>query len=210
MLAVPSVALIVSQPKIICARLSELCTDLFLMSKDLEFCQSLIHMSVQMISTFTTNEHTRIKRAADRSCSLRKRIPTASCSDQILKSQSLHLLDISTRVIWHTVSLSFNECLVSLMTFKCDSLVLGLKRKVLWFTCCNPTVSRVAIILLYSSPLLGLWAQLNYPTTHTCLLTAVLAGVSFPDVLTSLDWKLVSAPSHQQKQLTSSTSMPFH
>lgn len=108
-------------------------------------------------------------------------------------------------VIWYTVALSFSECLVSLMTSKCDSFVLGLKGKVLSFACRNPTMSKVAIIPLYSSPLLDLWARLNYPTTLTRLLTAVLAGVSFPDALTSPDGKLVSATSHQLKQLTSST-----
>lgn len=111
-------------------------------------------------------------------------------------------------VIWHIVSLSFNECLFSLMTSKCDSLVLGLTRKALSFTCHNPAVSKVAIIPLHSSPLLHL--SLNYPTTFTRLLTAVLAGVSFPDALTSPDGKLVSADSHQLKQLTSFTNMPFY
>uniref|UniRef100_A0A4W6E411 Uncharacterized protein n=1 Tax=Lates calcarifer TaxID=8187 RepID=A0A4W6E411_LATCA len=38
---------------------------------------------------------------------------------------------ISKTCLSHTCVLSFNECLVSLMTSKCDSLVLGLKRKVL-------------------------------------------------------------------------------
>lgn len=117
--------------------------------------------------------------------------------------------------IWHIVSLSFNECLVSLMTSKCVSLVLGLKRNVLCFTSHSPTASNVAIKLLYASPLPHLGARLNYPTTFAHLLTAALAGVSFPDVHSlslshSPDGKLVSAASHQLKRLTPSTTVPFY
>lgn len=115
-------------------------------------------------------------------------------------------------VIWHSVALSFNECLVSLMTSKCDRLSPWIKEKgpVLHLPQprCEQSGHYTAVFL--SSPLLDLGARLNYPTTSTRVLTAALAGVSFPDALTSPDGKLVSVASHQRKQLTSSTSVPFH
>lgn len=74
----------------------------------------------------------------------------------------------------------------------------------------NSTGSKMTIIPQPSSPPLEPRVRLNYPTTFASLLTAVLAGLSFPDMLTPPDGILISAPTHQLKQLTSSPKVPFH
>lgn len=212
MLAVPSVPLIACQPKIT----PQTSKDSVSKSRGiyLEFCQSF-HTSLFRLTSVRCTLNVRRARwgaggSSDRRCVRSVKTSLKVGSNQSLGTQSLHLLHISTWVIWHIVSQSFNECLVSLMTSKRDSLVLGLKRKVLCIARLNPTVSKVAIMPPYSPPLLDLQARLNYPTTFTRRLTAVLAGVSFPDVLTSPDGKLVGAASHQLQHLTSSTNMAFH
>lgn len=102
-------------------------------------------------------------------------------------------------VIWHSVALSFNECLVSLITSKCDSWVLGLKRKVPRFTCHNPAVSKVAITPPHPSPPLDLRARLNYPTASPRPLTAALAGVSFPRRSHLSGWEISQCSSASAK-----------